>query len=94
MGSPYHHYIIADPLIVPRRIGDLLFRESAASALLSAERPQAPSSRRSARRAPRRGLPEDAFVYCSLNGMQKLTALTFDRWARILRRFPTACCGC
>jgi predicted O-linked N-acetylglucosamine transferase (SPINDLY family) len=34
------------------------------------------------------GLPEDAFVYCSLNGMQKLTALTFERWTTILAAVP------
>ena len=41
------------------------------------------------------GLPEDAFVYCSLNGMQKLTAVDLRALdAHPRRRFRTACSGC
>ena len=34
------------------------------------------------------GLPDDAFVYCSLNGMQKITPRTFQRWMTILGQVP------
>jgi predicted O-linked N-acetylglucosamine transferase (SPINDLY family) len=34
------------------------------------------------------GLPENAFVFCCLNGTQKLTTITFNRWMEILRRAP------
>jgi predicted O-linked N-acetylglucosamine transferase (SPINDLY family) len=34
------------------------------------------------------GLPEDAFVYCSLNNNYKYTPEVFDVWMRILQRTP------
>ncbi len=34
------------------------------------------------------GLPDNAFVYASLNGMQKLTANCFARWMTILKEVP------
>ena len=36
------------------------------------------------------GLPEEGFVYCCLNGMQKLTSLTFARWMDVLRQVPNS----
>jgi predicted O-linked N-acetylglucosamine transferase (SPINDLY family) len=36
------------------------------------------------------GLPEDAFVFCCLNGLQKLTARTFQRWLVILSQVPNS----
>lgn len=83
MGSPYHHYIIADPVIIPEG-AEIYYSEKVAR--LACYQPN-DRKRVVAPQRPTRveaGLPEDAFVYCSLNGMQKLTALTFDRWARIL----------
>jgi len=34
------------------------------------------------------GLPEDRFVFCSMNGFQKLDPRTFAAWMRILARTP------
>ncbi|OAI23359.1 glycosyl transferase, partial [Methylosinus sp. R-45379] len=87
MGSPYHHYIIADPVIIPEG-AEIYYSEKVAR--LACYQPN-DRKRVVAPQRPTRveaGLPEDAFVYCSLNGMQKLTALTFDRWARILTAVP------
>ncbi|MBY6242955.1 glycosyl transferase [Methylosinus sp. Sm6] len=89
MGTPYHHYMIADSVIVPKE-AEIFYSEKVLrlpcyqpndrKRVVAAERP----SREEA------GLPEDAFVYCSLNGMQKLTALTFERWMRILAAVPNS----
>lgn len=87
MGSPYHHYIIADPVIIPEE-SEIYYSEKVVR--LSCYQPN-DRKRVVAPRRPTRaeaGLPESAFVYCSLNGMQKLTPLTFDRWARILTAVP------
>ncbi|MBG0810875.1 glycosyl transferase [Methylosinus sp. H3A] len=87
MGSPYHHYIIADPVIVPEG-SEIYYSEKVLrlSCYQPNDRKRVVAPNRPTRAEAR--LPEDAFVYCSLNGMQKLTALTFDRWARILTAVP------
>jgi predicted O-linked N-acetylglucosamine transferase (SPINDLY family) len=87
MGSPYHHYIIADDFIVPddheiyysEKVLRLpCYQPNDRHRLVAAERP----SRRDA------GLPETGIVYCCLNGTQKVTLLAFQRWMLILRHMP------
>ena len=73
MGTPYHHYLIADEYIIPPERRNLLLGEGGAAAVLSAERPQARRSRRSARPAPRRGCRRTPSCSARLNGMQKIT---------------------
>jgi predicted O-linked N-acetylglucosamine transferase (SPINDLY family) len=87
MGSPYHHYLIADPYIVPAE------HEKFYSEKVLRLPCYQPNDRRRvvADKRPTRsdvGLPEKAFVYCCLNGMQKLTSLTFQRWMNILAQTP------
>lgn len=87
MGSPYHHYIIADPYIIPKHL-ELYYSESVLrlacyqpndrKRLIAADRPSRADE----------NLPEGALVYCCLNGMQKLTAITFERWMTILGNVP------
>jgi predicted O-linked N-acetylglucosamine transferase (SPINDLY family) len=87
MGSPYHNYLIADPYIIPpdhekfysEKILRLpCYQPNDRKRFVTPERP----SRRDA------GLPDNAFVYCCLNGMQKLTSRTFERWMTILGQTP------
>jgi predicted O-linked N-acetylglucosamine transferase (SPINDLY family) len=87
MGSPYHHYIIGDPWVIPE--GSELYYSEAVKRLPSYQ----PNDRKrfvdEAR--PTRtdaGLPEDAFVFCCFNGVQKFTQATFDRWMDILKQTP------
>lgn len=87
MGSPYHHYIVADAWIVPPDHEDYFservmrlpcYQPSDRKRVIAANRP----SRRDF------GLPEDAFVYCCFNGSQKIGRFTFERWMSILKRVP------
>jgi predicted O-linked N-acetylglucosamine transferase (SPINDLY family) len=87
MGTPYHHYIIADDTIIPQ--GDEIFYSEKVMRLPCYQ----PNDRKrvvSAKRPTRgeMGLPVDGFVYCSFNGMQKLTPRVFQRWMSILSRVP------
>ncbi|MGO9741818.1 MAG: glycosyl transferase [Roseiarcus sp.] len=87
MGTPYHHYLIADPVIVPS--GDEMFF-SEEVLRLPCYQPN-DSKRVVAETKPTRadcGLPEDAFVYCSFNATQKLTQRMFDSWLTILASAP------
>ncbi|MDO9710126.1 O-linked N-acetylglucosamine transferase, SPINDLY family protein [Paracraurococcus lichenis] len=88
MGTPYHHYIIADPVIVPegeeRWYSEKVLR-------LPCYQPNDRQRPLGTERAPTReeaGLPEDATVFCSFNGTQKITPFTFARWMAILREVP------
>ncbi len=87
MGSPYHHYIVADPWIIPpghepyfsEKVVRLpCYQPSDRKRVIAPNRP----SRRDV------GLPEDAFVYGCFNGTQKISRFTFERWMAILKRVP------
>lgn len=88
MGSPYHHYIIADPWIIPEgsekyyaeKVVRLPCYQPNDRKRVVAERPTRASV----------GLPEDAFVFCSFNGVQKFTRFTFERWMQIMHRVPNS----
>jgi predicted O-linked N-acetylglucosamine transferase (SPINDLY family) len=87
MGTPYHHYIIADATIIPPH-DEMYYSEKVLR--LPCYQPN-DRKRVVAERRPTRaeaGLPENGFVYCSLNGMQKITPRVFDRWMTILNRVP------
>ena len=87
MGSPYHQYLIADPYIIPPE-NEIFYSERVLR--IPCNQPIDRKRRISPQRPSRAeaGLPENAFVYASLNGMQKLTAKMFARWMNILREVP------
>ncbi|HVW90302.1 MAG TPA: tetratricopeptide repeat protein [Gaiellaceae bacterium] len=87
MGSPYHHYLIADDYIVPES-HELYYSEKVLR--LPCYQPSL-RRRNVAAHTPSRsevGLPEDATVYCCFNGVHKINSFTFDRWLSILSRVP------
>ncbi len=92
MGTPYHHYIIADEHIIPKG-SEIYYSEKVER--LSCYQPN-DRKRKVSADIPFRsdeGLPEGAFVYCCLNGMQKITSQMFECWMTILGKFPGACFG-
>ncbi|MBI1686835.1 O-linked N-acetylglucosamine transferase, SPINDLY family protein [Caulobacter hibisci] len=88
-GSPYHHYIVADDFIIPP--GDEAFY-SEQVLRLPCYQPNDRKRRVSPFPPTRReaGLPDDAVVYCSFNGTQKITPFTLDRWFQVLERVPNS----
>ena len=89
MGTPYHHYIIADATIIPPH-DEIYYSEKVLRlpCYQPNDRKRVVADRRPARAEA--GLPDNAFVYCSLNGMQKITARVFTRWMQILNRVPNS----
>jgi predicted O-linked N-acetylglucosamine transferase (SPINDLY family) len=87
MGSPYHHYLIADRYIIPPE-NEIFYSERVLR--IPCNQPIDRKREISAFRPTRAqvGLPDNAFVYASLNGMQKLTANCFARWMTILNEVP------
>lgn len=86
MGTPYHHYVIADAFIAPpgseRYFSEKVLRlpcyQPNDRKRVVAERP--------ARAAT--GLPEGKFVFASFNALHKITPFTMDRWIEILTAVP------
>ncbi|MDQ1077736.1 O-linked N-acetylglucosamine transferase [Pseudoroseomonas cervicalis] len=87
MGSPFHHYIIADEVIIPPG-QEHLYTE----AVLRLPCYQPNDRARIVAAAPpgraEAGLPEKATVFCAFNGPQKITPFGFARWMRILHAVP------
>ena len=87
MGSPYHHYLIADDWIIPEE------SESYYSEKVLRLPCYQPSNRHrqvatTAQSRAQAGLPEEGVVYCCFNGAQKITRFTMDRWLLILAQVP------
>nr|WP_247878859.1 O-linked N-acetylglucosamine transferase [Niveispirillum sp. SYP-B3756] len=85
MGSPYHQYIIADDFIIPPEL-EKYYSEKVVR--LPCYQPN-DRRRGTADKTPTRaevGLPEDAVVFCSFNGSQKISPFTFARWMDVLRQ--------
>lgn len=85
MGSPYHHYIIADPVIIPpgsekyysERVERVpCYQPNDRNRVISPE----PQTR------AQHGLPEQGTVFCCFNGPQKMTRFHLARWMEILKR--------
>jgi predicted O-linked N-acetylglucosamine transferase (SPINDLY family) len=87
MGSPYHHYIVADDWIIPPE-HEIFYSEQVLR--LPCYQPN-DRQRIVSERVPTRaeaGLPEDAVVFCCFNGAHKISKFSFDRWLAILERTP------
>lgn len=87
MGSPYHHYIIADDWIIPKT-HEIYYSEKVLR--LPCYQPNN-RQRLVAPTTPTRaelGLPEDATVFCCFNGVHKINHFSFDRWMAILKGVP------
>jgi predicted O-linked N-acetylglucosamine transferase (SPINDLY family) len=82
-GSPHHHYIIADPVIIPAE-DEIFYSEKVVR--LPCYQPN-DRQRMVASETPTReavGLPEDGFVFCVFNGPQKITPVIFAIWMSLL----------
>ncbi len=89
MGTPYHHYIIADEIIIPKDYEDYY---SEAVVRLPCYQPNDRKRTVAGQSWTRQdaGLPQDAFVYCCFNGTYKISRFTFERWMSILQQVPNS----
>jgi len=89
MGSPYHHYIVADENVIPPEM------EHYYSERVLRLPCYQPNDRRRVvdPTTPTRaemGLPDEAFVFCSFNAAHKVTRYSFERWLEVLRQTPNS----
>ncbi len=87
MGSPFHHYIVADDWIIPPQLEH--FYSERVLRLPCYQ----PNDRKRIVAEPGQtraeaGLPDDAFVFCCFNAAHKVTRYSFERWLDILRATP------
>ena len=84
MGTPYHHYLIADDWIIPPQ-SEIYYSEKVVrlACYQPNDRKRVIATEQPTRAAA--GLPENAFVFCCFNGTHKISRFTFDRWMEILR---------
>lgn len=86
LGTPYHHYIIADAWIIPPE-AELYYSER----VLRLPCYQPNDRQRVIAETPTRaaaGLPEQSFVFCCFNASQKLSRFTMQRWMDVLLGMP------
>jgi predicted O-linked N-acetylglucosamine transferase (SPINDLY family) len=86
-GLPSIDYVIADRFLIPEETAPLYSEKP----LYMPDIYQVSDRKRGVGLTPTRaqcGLPEDAFVFCSLNNNYKYTPEVFDVWMRILQRTP------
>jgi predicted O-linked N-acetylglucosamine transferase (SPINDLY family) len=87
LGTPSHHYIIADEFIIPRE-SEVYYAENVLR--LPCYQPN-DRKRVISPRLPTRqevGLPDDGMVFCCFNGLHKITPFTWARWMTILKQVP------
>jgi predicted O-linked N-acetylglucosamine transferase (SPINDLY family) len=86
-GLPAIDYVIADRFLIPEEYAHFYSEKP----LYLPDVYQVSDRRRPCAEAPSRqecGLPDDAFVFCSLNNNHKYTPEVFACWMNILRRVP------
>lgn len=86
-GLPSIDYVIADPFLIPQETAPFYSEKP----LYMPDIYQVSDRKRLVGAIPTRAqcnLPEDAFVFCSLNNNYKYTPEVFDTWMRILTRTP------
>ncbi len=87
MGSPYHDYIIADrTLIPPERLQDYSEHVVYLPRTFQINDDARPLPQ--ARTRAELGLPEDALLFCSFNGVYKMNPVMFALWMQILNACP------
>jgi predicted O-linked N-acetylglucosamine transferase (SPINDLY family) len=87
MASPYHHYIMADDVIIPKS-HEIYYSEKVLR--LPCYQPNN-RKRIISPRHPTRAechLPANGTVFCCFNGTHKITRATYMRWLEILRQVP------
>lgn len=87
MGSPDHQYLIADAHIIPPE-HEIFYSEKVLRIPCNQPLDRKRKIDHGALTRADEGLPEQAFIYCCLNGMQKITPSVFSCWMRVLREVP------
>ena len=87
MGSPYHHYIIADEVVIPpHQLADYQEKVVYLPSMFQMNDDKRAKPQPTTRAA--HGLPDPAVVLCSFNGCYKLNPIIFGCWMQIMNACP------
>lgn len=86
-GSPFHNYIIADNFIIPPS-HEIFYSENVMRLPCYQPNNRGRVVSKQVMSRHEAGLPENAMVYCTFNGQQKITPFTWRRWMSILHQVP------
>lgn len=87
LGTDYHDYIIADPVVIPIESREFYTEKVVhLPCVMPFDTSHALSGVKFKRHE--QGLPEEGFIFCSFNQHFKINPETFDTWMRILKRVP------
>ena len=87
LGSPHHHYILADSTIIPPR-DEIFYSERVLRLPCYQPNDRFRAVAEFGQTRAEAGLPEDGIVFCVFNGPHKITPEMFALWMRILRDTP------
>jgi predicted O-linked N-acetylglucosamine transferase (SPINDLY family) len=87
MGSPYHHYVVADEHIIPSE-HERYYAEKVLRLPCYQPSNRARDVHSGAVSRAEFGLPAQATVYCCFNGSHKINRFTFERWLMVLAQVP------
>jgi predicted O-linked N-acetylglucosamine transferase (SPINDLY family) len=89
MGTPFHNYIIADDFLIPKS-DEIYYSEKVVRLPFYQPNDRHRPVAHGTQSREREQLPPNAFVYCCLNGTQKITPTVFSSWLRILKSSPNS----
>jgi predicted O-linked N-acetylglucosamine transferase (SPINDLY family) len=87
LGSPNHHYIVADANIIPPQ-DEIFFAERVKRLPCYQPNDGARPVAKMGQTRAQAGLPAEGFVFCGFNGPHKITPDMFALWMEILRDTP------
>lgn len=87
LGTNYHDYIIADPVVIPDESREFYTEKVVHLPCVMPYDTTRDLSSVQITRAEQ-GLPEKGFIFCSYNQHFKITPSTYDTWMRILKSVP------
>jgi protein O-GlcNAc transferase len=87
LGTDYHDYIIADPVVIPLESREFYTEKVVhLPCVMPFDTTHTLSDIKFTREE--QGLPKEGFIFCSFNQHFKINPETFDIWMRVLKRVP------
>ena len=88
LGAPFIPYVIADPVVLPEELRPFFTEQPVYLPECYQVNDRGQEIAETGLRRADQGLPEQGFIFCGFNQIQKLEPVMFAVWMRILKRTP------